>query len=86
MTIFRGFAITIASGVAFGLGGGAVGYAVGRWLPGFYRTLFRATEDQEFDPVEMGLGLGLTNGLMLGVAVGLVIVVAVTWYNARTAK
>lgn len=83
MTVLRGFAIAVASGVAFGLGGGLVGYAVGRWLPDFFRTIFRIPEHADFDPVQVGLGLGLTNGLLLGVGVGLVVVIAVTWYNVR---
>jgi hypothetical protein len=83
MTVFRGFAITILSGLAFGAGGGLVGYAIGRWLPDFYRTVLANRDGVDFDPAQVGLALGLTNGLVLGVGVGLVIVVAVTWYNAR---
>jgi hypothetical protein len=83
MTILRGFITTVASGIAFGVGGGAVGYGVGRYLPDFYRTIFDVPRREAFNAAQFGLALGLTQGLLMGVAVGLVIVVAVTWYNSR---
>jgi hypothetical protein len=84
MTLLRAFAITIASGVAFGVGGGIVGYGVGHFLPDFYRTIFDVPQREAFNAAHFGLALGLTQGLLMGVGVGLVIVVAVTWYNARS--
>ena len=84
MTILRAFAITIASGLAFGIAGALIGFGVGTWLPDFYRTVFRIPREMAVDPAQIGLALGLVNGLLFGVGVGLIIVVVVTWYNART--
>jgi hypothetical protein len=86
MTVLRGFAITLFSGLFFGVGGAAVGYALGRWTPDFYRTVFRIPIGSTVDPIEVGLGLGLSNGGIIGLGIGLVIVLAVTWSNGRLAS
>lgn len=84
MTVIRGFVITIASGFIFGLLGAGIGYLLGSIAPDFYRTVFRIPPELRIDPVQDGLGLGLTQGIGAGLLVGLVIVVVVAWYNSRT--
>jgi len=85
MTVVRGFMITIASGLAFGLFGGIAGYLLGSIAPDYYRTVFRIPPQALIDPAQAGLGLGVTQGLGVGLMVGLVIVVSVAWYNSRMA-
>lgn len=86
MTVLRGFAITIASMIAFCVVGGAAGYAIGRAIPDYYRTVFRIPPGVSIDPAQAGLGLGLTQGAGAGLICGLVIVVTVAWYNARVSE
>jgi hypothetical protein len=86
MTIARGFAITIVSGVAFGIFGAVVGYALGTFAPDYYRTVFRIPPGVELDPVQTGLGLGVTQGLTAGLFIGLAIVVTVAWYESRATQ
>lgn len=83
MTVLKGFLIIILSGIAFAIGGGAIGYTLGVVMPGYYRAIFSSGREAWFDPVAVGLGLGLTQGLIAGLAVGSVIVLAVAWYNSR---
>ena len=83
MTVVRGFAITIASGIAFASFGAGAGYLLGSVAPDYYRTVFRIPSDVSMDPSQAGLGLGVTQGLAGGLAIGLVIVVSVAWYNSR---
>jgi hypothetical protein len=83
MTITKGFFIIILSGIAFALGGGAIGYGLATFAPGYYRGVFPSGGEAWFDPVVVGLGLGLTQGLICGLFLGGVVVLAVAWYNAR---
>ncbi len=83
MTVFRGFAITIASGIAFGCVGSIAGYALGSVAPDYYRIVFRIPPDIPINPAQAGLGLGVTQGSATGLVVGLVIVVTVAWFNSR---
>jgi hypothetical protein len=83
MTVFKGFLIVILSGIAFALAGGLIGWTIGTAMPGYYRAVMRSGNEPWFDPVAVGLGAGLTEGLVCGVMVGCVIVLAVAWYNSR---
>lgn len=83
MTVVRGFLITIASGVGFGIVGGLLGYALGKFAPDYYRIVFRIPRQLDLDPAHAGLGLGATQGLVAGLFIGLVIVLAVAWCDSH---
>jgi len=85
MTVVRGFVITIASGIVFGCLGALAGYLLGSLAPDYYRTVFRIPPDILIDPSQVGLGLGLIQGVGAGLMIGLVIVVSVAWYDSRSA-
>ncbi len=85
MTVLRGFAITIASGIGFGCLGAIVGRTLGLLAPDYYQVVLHIPPDLPLDPTQVGLGLGLTQGTATGVLIGLVIVVAVAWYRSRLA-
>jgi hypothetical protein len=63
--------------------GTTVGYCLGAYAPGAYRSMFQDGADPRFDPVAVGLGLGCGQGLIAGTLIGLVVVVSVTWYEIR---
>lgn len=83
MTVARGFAIILASGAAFALGGCAIGYALARVAPLYYRGVFRGGDSPDFDPVQVGIGLGIAQGLVAGLVVGSVVVLAVALAGLR---
>jgi putative addiction module component (TIGR02574 family) len=83
MTVGKGFLIIILSALAFALGGGLIGYTLAVAVPSYYRTVFRSGNEPWFDPREVGIGVGTTEGGMCGLAVGAVVVLAVAWYNSR---
>jgi hypothetical protein len=85
MTVVRGFIITAASGVVGGLLGTGIGYLLGRFAPDYYRAVFRLPPSADLDPIQAGVGLGLTQGLGAGLVVGLGIVLVVAWYRSRAA-
>ena len=82
MRILRAVGIIVVSALVCGLVGAGIGGFLGRAAPGYYRTVFRAS-GPEFDPVEVGLGLGLTQGLAAGLLVGCVLVLATALWNRR---
>jgi hypothetical protein len=77
VSITRGFVVIAASTLSFGLAGGAVGFALGRFTPGYYRALYPDGYLPRFDPLQVGLGLGITQGLTVGVLVGVAVLFAV---------
>jgi hypothetical protein len=83
LTVRRGFLIVISSTLAFGLVGMMIGYALGAAMPGYYRGVFSNGNAPDFDPVQVGFGLGLSQGLLGGLAVGMVVVLAVSLAHWR---
>jgi len=77
VTVVRGFAIILGSGVIFAIGGAGIGYSIGHFMPSFYRGIFANGESLKFFPELVGLGLGFTQGITSGLAVGSVVVMAV---------
>lgn len=83
MTVFRGFAIIVASGFGFAAGGGVIGYLLALVVPSYYRNVFRDGHSDLFDPVQVGIGLGVSQGLIVGLVVGAVVVLAVALAGSR---
>lgn len=83
MTVLRGFSITIASGLAFGIFGGLAGYLLGSIAPDYYRVVFGISRTHAINMAQFGLALGLTQGVIGGLLIGVGVVVAVAWYNSR---
>lgn len=83
MTVFRGFAIIVASGISFAIGGGLLGYTLAIVAPGYYRNVFHEGHSALFDPVQVGIGLGVSQGFIVGLVVGAVVVLAVALAGSR---
>ncbi len=83
VSVFRAYLIICLSGLAGACAGGGAGYLLGVAVPGYYRGVFRAGGEAWFDPLQVGVGLGVSQGLLVGLAVGAVVVVAVAWYRSR---
>jgi len=66
--------------------GGTVGFLLGKLIPDYYRAVFSHGDAPFFDPVQVGLGLGLTQGMVGGAAIGLILVGLVAWHNTRSGK
>lgn len=68
------------------LGAGA-GWLVGVLAPGYYEAMFSRVAGQPgFQPTQIGLGLGMSQGAGVGFLVGSVAVVSVAWYRSRLLK
>lgn len=85
MTVARGFFIIGISAFVCALVGMLIGLTLGINAPGYYRTVFRGGNSPDFNPEQVGIGLGLTQGVIAGLVIGCVVVLAVSWHNSRRA-
>ena len=81
-------ALTIVFGAAlvFALIGTLIGAALGTLCPDYYRTVFRSGDSPEFDPLQVGIGLGITQGIAAGTVIGIVILGVLAWAEVRKAN
>jgi hypothetical protein len=86
MSISRAVTTVVACSLIFSLLGGAAGYLLGKLMPGYYRGIFHGGASPYFDPVQVGLGPGVTQGLAGGAVIGLLIVALVAWHDARSGR
>lgn len=61
--------------------GGSVGFVIGFFTPQALEMQFRL--GNRFDPVQIGVGIGIPQGLMLGAAVGVVLVGILSWREVK---
>ena len=84
MNIRRAVIFCVSTTLVFTILGGLVGYCLGRFLPDYYRSVFRNGGDSDFDPIAVGLGLGLSQGITAGAILGVVVLVGMLWHDRRT--
>ena len=86
MTLKKALAIVLSGSTVFALLGGGLGAVLGVMAPGYYRTVFgRRGNVPDFDPFQVGIGLGLTQGLGAGIVLSLAVVTLLAWRDFRTA-
>lgn len=85
MTLTKALITVIVSAVVTALLGAAIGCLLGTFAPAYYQAtfFFAALDDQNFDPVKVGIGLGITQGAAAGLAVGILLVAILAWYDLR---
>lgn len=86
MTLTKAFLTVLLSMALGGVIGGGIGYAVGRFFPDALRVQFRHAAQPEVDPVQVGTGIGIPQGVMLGAVVGLGITAVMAWHDARVRR
>jgi len=79
MTMRRALLAVLGSTATFVLVGPAIGFALGSLAPNYYRDLYEGGHSPKFDPVAMGIGLGVTQGAAGGALIGL----ALVWIMSR---
>jgi hypothetical protein len=73
-------------GVIFACVGSAIGAAIGTVAPGYYQSIFRNGHSPEFNPLQVGIGLGATQGVASGVAISITVLTLLTWRDTRSAR
>jgi hypothetical protein len=86
MNVNRALATVAGTGIGFGIAGSLIGALLGRIAPGFYQQMLPLRDPVHFNPVEVGIGLGLTNGLGWGLAIGVLLVAIIAWKDTRLAR
>lgn len=82
--LFWTLGAVFGSAFAGGLIGLCLGAALGRFSPGYYRSVFANGESPTFDPVAVGIGQGATQGIVFGAMVGLILVGMFYWSRSRS--
>ncbi len=85
MTIPKAIILVLGCMAACGAIGAGVGLAIGTYLPSAYRAMFAPVEPG-FSPTEMGIALGLPQGLGLGAFVGVALVAILVWREVRLSE
>jgi len=84
MNIQKAFLLVVSTTLVFTFFGGLVGFCLGRFLPNYYRIIFRSGGDVDFDPLAIGVGQGLTQGLTAGAMIGVVVLTVMVWHDVKT--
>lgn len=85
MTSKKALGIVLLWGVTFAVVGGLIGAALGLVAPDYYRSLLRDGHSPDFNPLQVGIGLGVTQGLASGIAIGLGVIALLVWREMRAA-
>ena len=85
MTLFKALATVVGTSIGFGIVGIGIGAFLGSFTPSFFR-LFLLRDLEEFNPLEIGIGLGLVNGLTWGLVIGVLVVGIVSWRETRMSR
>jgi hypothetical protein len=83
MTIRAAIATIVACTVLLAGIGGGIGWGLGTFAPGYYRSVFPSGNQPWFDPVSVGIGQGLTQGTTGGVILGVIVVALFAWRDSR---
>lgn len=84
MNIRKALVLVISMTLVFTTFGGLVGFWLGRFLPSYYRSVFKNGGEPHFDPIAVGLGLGISQGAMAGAILGIVALAIMVWRGRRS--
>lgn len=86
MNVTKALATVVGTALGFGAAGTAIGAILGKVAPGFFRQMLPLRDPANFNPLEVGIGLGLTNGLGWGLVIGVLLVAIIAWKETRQAR
>lgn len=86
MNVFKALATVVGTAVGFGIAGTTIGAFLGKYTPGLFLSLLPYRDSEVFDPMEVGIGLGLVNGLAWGIVIGILVVAILSWREVRLSQ
>lgn len=81
---FQCLALILAVTFIFGLAGCGIAAILARLVPGYYPGIFPQAQLAGIDPAEVGMGLGVTQGIIAGLFVSLALLALQSWRSYRT--
>jgi len=72
--------------ITFACVGAVIGATIGTVAPAYYRSVFRHTDSPNFNPLQVGIGLGATQGLGTGIAISIAVLALLAWRDVRAAR
>ena len=82
-SVARALMTILVSAFVFAAVGTLLGIALGYFVPEYYRSVFPTGRSPGFDPLNVGIGQGLTQGAAGGLLVGLALVAIGAWQETR---
>ncbi len=79
MNILKAITTVAATTILSAIVGGLIGAGLGKIAPTYYLQTLHVRDSNSFNAIEMGLGLGVTQGLIGGIIVGMLIVGFLVW-------
>ena len=79
----RAFYMIVSTTAVFGLLGGIAGWILAIFTPAYFRDVYDTLES---DVWQLGVGLGVTWGLIGGLIAGCSVLLATAWYRSRIKK
>jgi len=79
-------ATILAGAIAFAIAGAVIGGAIGTVAPGYYRSVFHHGDAPNFNPFQVGIGLGATQGVASGAVIAAAVVALLAWRDGRVAR
>jgi hypothetical protein len=86
MTVKTSLVTVLLWGIAFACVGAAIGATIGTLAPEYYRSVFRHGDSPNFNPLQVGIGLGATQGIASGAAISIVVLALLAWRDVRAAR
>lgn len=77
MRILQALRMILTTTVVGTVIGAVVGSSLATFNPGYYRACYPMVDEGSVSPLEVGLGLGISQGMIAGTLVGAVLVFAV---------
>lgn len=78
--VFRSFYMVVVTALMFGSFGALLGWLLAILTPAFFTDVFDTMESEAW---QVGVGMGVTGGLICGVMIGCSVLLATSWYRSR---
>jgi len=59
---------------------------IGAGAPEYYRSVFRGGHSSDFNPLQVGIGLGATQGIAAGLAIAIIVLALLAWRDIGSAR